>query len=391
MGMAGCRTRGVVGEGCRKERLLGDRAFAIEYREVRLKLKLKIGGPRNSNDRKGKKQEVVNPNRKPATQAQRQGQVQRVQRGRINIHERPGAGSPEGYNSRCGSQQSHYSSQAVEEQGIDSPSASGSATPPSLYYTPATTPTDPASPISFHNNIPPHPAASLPHPPTKPEARGHKPHSPRPHLPMAPSYVPALTSRKLRKESQCGSGYPVPRRVRAHWQYYSAKVLPSGTPSFTYGGCVLYGLGICNDILLPPLLPRPALLPRPPLLPRHFLQQCRRPRLEATMQRPSPTLPPRPPPTGLPRKYSTMRRKFLHTSYDYDNPEHKNLYVTPTSASSLSCTLCAAVKRQGNYSIGYTDEGEDHTFTNTESGDDYYEYELELGDEVYVQEIDAVW
>ena len=46
MGVVGSRTNGVVDEGGRRERLLGDRAFAVEYREVRLKIKLEVGGRR---------------------------------------------------------------------------------------------------------------------------------------------------------------------------------------------------------------------------------------------------------------------------------------------------------------------------------------------------------
>jgi len=39
-----------MNEGGKKERLYGDRAFAVEYREVRLKLKLEMGG---SGDKRG--------------------------------------------------------------------------------------------------------------------------------------------------------------------------------------------------------------------------------------------------------------------------------------------------------------------------------------------------
>ena len=46
MGVRGGMTSEVVGEGGRKERLLGARAFAIEYREVKLKLKLEMGSKR---------------------------------------------------------------------------------------------------------------------------------------------------------------------------------------------------------------------------------------------------------------------------------------------------------------------------------------------------------
>ena len=48
MGVVGSRTNEVVGEGGRKERLLGDRAFAVEYREVKLKIKLEMGGKKGN-------------------------------------------------------------------------------------------------------------------------------------------------------------------------------------------------------------------------------------------------------------------------------------------------------------------------------------------------------
>jgi len=44
MGVVGSRTNRVGDKGGKKERLLGDMAFAVEYREVRLKTKLKVGG-----------------------------------------------------------------------------------------------------------------------------------------------------------------------------------------------------------------------------------------------------------------------------------------------------------------------------------------------------------
>ena len=49
MGVMGSQTNEVMDEGGRKERLLGDRAFAVEYREVRLKMKLEIGVWRGRN------------------------------------------------------------------------------------------------------------------------------------------------------------------------------------------------------------------------------------------------------------------------------------------------------------------------------------------------------
>ena len=44
MGVLGSQMREMVDESSRKERLLGDRGFAVEYKEVRLKLKLEMRG-----------------------------------------------------------------------------------------------------------------------------------------------------------------------------------------------------------------------------------------------------------------------------------------------------------------------------------------------------------
>ena len=51
MGVVASRMPGLVYEGGRKERLSGGRAFAVEHKEVRLKLKLEIGGSRDKRGR----------------------------------------------------------------------------------------------------------------------------------------------------------------------------------------------------------------------------------------------------------------------------------------------------------------------------------------------------
>ncbi|RPB18719.1 hypothetical protein L211DRAFT_871658 [Terfezia boudieri ATCC MYA-4762] len=51
IGVVGSHVRGVVDEGGRKERLPGDRAFAVEYREVRLRLKLEIRGSKGREEK----------------------------------------------------------------------------------------------------------------------------------------------------------------------------------------------------------------------------------------------------------------------------------------------------------------------------------------------------
>ncbi|RPB18722.1 hypothetical protein L211DRAFT_853850 [Terfezia boudieri ATCC MYA-4762] len=60
IGVGGGQTREVVDEGSRKERLLGDRAFAVEYREVRLKLKLEMGKSRGREDKREREKKERN-------------------------------------------------------------------------------------------------------------------------------------------------------------------------------------------------------------------------------------------------------------------------------------------------------------------------------------------
>ena len=60
MGVVGSRSRGVVDGGSRKEKLLGDRVFAVKYREVRFKLKLEIGGSGSRQDKRGREKEASN-------------------------------------------------------------------------------------------------------------------------------------------------------------------------------------------------------------------------------------------------------------------------------------------------------------------------------------------
>ena len=67
-----------------------------------------------------------------------------------------------------------------------------------------------------------------------------------------------------------------PEHMRANRQFYSAKKIRSGILSSTYGGGVTYGLGLCNSILLPPLLPSspPGQIPE---LPPQVYEQPRKP------------------------------------------------------------------------------------------------------------------
>jgi len=60
MGVVAGQIRGAMDEGGRKEKLLGDRAFAVEYREVRLRLKLEIGGSRGREDKRGSEKKAGN-------------------------------------------------------------------------------------------------------------------------------------------------------------------------------------------------------------------------------------------------------------------------------------------------------------------------------------------
>ncbi|KAF8445115.1 hypothetical protein BGX38DRAFT_1143600 [Terfezia claveryi] len=76
IGVLGSHAQGVFDEGSRKERLSGDRAFAMEYREVRLRFKWEMEGSKGREDKKEREKNARNS--KPLDAAQQQQPHQAV-------------------------------------------------------------------------------------------------------------------------------------------------------------------------------------------------------------------------------------------------------------------------------------------------------------------------
>ena len=205
MGVGGGQAREVVDEGGRKERLLGDRAFAIEYREVRLKLKLEVGGSRGRGDKevdmekgKGKaKEKTVENCGQPALDAMH---VSFRKPSMAELHKQPqelGIMDPGLPHGSAIPMSSHWRNRYQEEpQALWQSEKEGRS-----HRQPRRS-----------NDILPPPPPPPPHPPTGPQLHSHKPQPPSPLLPRLAivfSYMRALAWKKKTKNSPCGSGlYP---------------------------------------------------------------------------------------------------------------------------------------------------------------------------------------